>query len=79
MYVADTANSRVLRFDSPLLGNAQALAGQRGFADKGDNRWLPAERDSLCRPYALAPIGAAGQSMVIVDSGNNRVLLWDLP
>ena len=78
LWVADTANSRVLRFDSPLLGNAQALAGQHGFADKGDNRWLPAERDSLCWPYALAPIGAAGQSMVIVDSGNNRVLLWDL-
>ena len=69
----------VLRFDSPLLGNALALAGQRGFADKGDNRWLPAERDSLCWPYALAPIGAGGQSMVIVDSGNNRVLLWDMP
>lgn len=78
LFVADTANSRVLRFDSPLLDNAQALAGQHGFADKGDNRWLPAERDSLCWPYALAPIGAGGQSMVIVDSGNNRVLLWDL-
>lgn len=75
LFVTDTANSRLLRFDSPWLPDAQALAGQAGFTDKGDNRWLPATRDSLCWPYALA---IAGDTAVVVDSGNNRVLLWDV-
>ena len=75
LFVTDTVHSRVLRFDSPLLPDAQALAGQAGFTDKGDNRWLAAARDSLCWPYALA---IAGDTAVVVDSGNNRVLLWEL-
>lgn len=75
LFVADTANSRVLRFDSPFVDAAHALAGQPGFADKGDNRWHAATRDSLCWPYAVS---FAGDTAVIVDSGNNRVLLWDV-
>ncbi len=75
LFVADTANSRLLRFDSPFAGEAQALAGQPGFADKGDNRWQAATRDSLCWPYALA---ITGNTAIVVDSGNNRVLLWDI-
>lgn len=75
LFVADTANSRLLRFDSPSQADAQALAGQPGFRDKGDNRWQPATRDSLCWPYALS---FAGSTAVVVDSGNNRVLLWEV-
>jgi sugar lactone lactonase YvrE len=75
LFVADTANSRLLRFDSPRVAEAQAVAGQAGFADKGDNRWQAAARDSLCWPYALT---FAGDTAVVVDSGNNRVLLWDV-
>ncbi len=75
LLVADTANSRVLRFDAPHIDAADALAGQQGFTDKGDNRWLPAARDSLCWPYALA---VHEDTCVIADSGNNRVLLWDI-
>lgn len=75
LFVADTANSRLLRFDSPLMTEAQALAGQPGFADKGDNRWAAATRDSLCWPYALS---FSGNTAIVVDSGNNRVLLWDV-
>jgi hypothetical protein len=75
LLVADTANSRVLRFPSPWDPCADALAGQHSFADKGDNRWAFAQRDSLCWPYALA---VADRTCVVVDSGNNRVLLWDL-
>lgn len=75
LFVADTANSRVLRFDSPLVREAQAVAGQTSFADKGDNRWQAAARDSLCWPYALAMHGGTA---VVVDSGNNRVLLWEV-
>lgn len=75
LLVADTANSRVLRFDAPDQDDASAVGGQPGFADKGDNRWRTAQRDSLCWPYALS---VHGDTCLIADSGNNRVLLWDI-
>jgi hypothetical protein len=74
--VADTANSRLLGFEASALGTgarATRLAGQHGFADKGDNRWVPAVRDSLCWPYGVA---VCGRYVAIADSGNNRVSLW---
>ncbi len=77
LVVADTANSRLLGFDAGTLGMgaaASALAGQNGFGDKGDNRWGDAARDSLCWPYNVA---ACGGTLVVADSGNNRVLLWE--
>jgi hypothetical protein len=73
LIVADTANSRLLGF-AHAAGEAAWLAGQRGFTDRGDNRWGPPMRDSLCWPYGVA---ACGGTVVIADSGNNRVLLWD--
>jgi hypothetical protein len=33
-----------------------------------------AGRDTLCWPYGAA---AAGGTLAVADSGNNRVLLWD--
>lgn len=75
--VADTANSRLLAFDPAALETgmtAHKLAGQASFADKGDNRWGRAQRDSLCWPYGLA---SAGHLLGIADSGNNRVMLWE--
>jgi len=75
---ADTANSRIVAYDAAGLATGAAagrLAGQRDFTEKGDNRWRPAVRDSLCWPYGLA---TDGQRLAIADSGNNRVLLWDL-
>lgn len=75
LIVADTANSRLLGFDDLSTGAAAAaLAGQGDFGSKGDNRWQAAARDSLCWPYAVSAFGA---TLVIADSGNNRVLLWD--
>ncbi|MBS0250048.1 MAG: NHL repeat-containing protein [Proteobacteria bacterium] len=77
--IADTANSRIVAHDVADLGMfaaARYLAGQATFSDKGDNRWRAPQRDSLCWPYGIA---ASGPTMVIADSGNNRVLLWDLP
>ncbi len=76
LVVADTANSRLLGYPAAGLATGMAathLAGQRGFADKGDNRWAPASRDSLCWPYGVT---ACGDMLVIADSGNNRVSLW---
>ena len=54
---------------------ATRLAGQRDFAAKGDNRWSAAARDSLCWPYGVS---ASPATLAIADSGNNRVLLWDV-
>jgi hypothetical protein len=78
LIVADTANSRLVGFDVTRLdmgASAGRLAGQRTFSDKGDNRWQLASRDSLCWPYAVSACGAI---LAIADSGNNRVLLWDI-
>lgn len=78
LVVADTANSRLLGFDlAEIGGDAEAarLAGQRDFESKGDNRWSAATRDSLCWPYGVA---ACGTCVAIADSGNNRVLLWEV-
>jgi hypothetical protein len=75
--VADTANSRLVGFDLDNLAmgaGASRLAGQRRFIDKGDNRWGPPVRDSVCWPYGVT---AKGSTAVIADSGNNRVLLWE--
>jgi hypothetical protein len=77
LIVADTANSRLLGHATRALAMgapASALAAQPTFADKGDNRWKPAGRDSLCWPFAAM---ACGGTLVICDTGNNRVLLWD--
>lgn len=75
---ADTANSRLVGWNGERLAQGAAatgLAGQPDFCAKGDNRWGPVERDSLCWPYGVT---AAATTIVVADSGNNRVLLWEL-
>jgi hypothetical protein len=78
--VADTANSRLLAWRIADLtrhgANAAALAAQPDWNSKGDNRWLPAARDSVCWPYSVAM--ADEGTLLVADSGNNRVLLWPL-
>jgi hypothetical protein len=77
LLVADTANSRLLGFAAPLLSGAPAaaLSGQHAFTKKGDNRWGETVRDSLCWPYGLK---VHGRTALVADTGNHRVLLWDL-
>lgn len=78
LIAADTANSRLVgwRLDALAMdAPATSLAGQPHFGAKGDNRWQPPVRDSLCWPYGL---NAAGNTIVVADSGNNRVVLWEL-
>jgi hypothetical protein len=57
---------------------ATRLTGQPDFAAKGDNRWRPATRNSLCWPYALTAqrTAAQGDLAVVADTGNNRILIW---
>ena len=76
LIVGDTANSRLLGWFDPVTdAAAETLSAQPDFAAKGDNRWSAAERDSLCWPYGLS---ALGDLVAIADSGNNRVLLWEV-
>lgn len=77
LVAADTANSRLVGYRLHELGMdtaANRLAGQPEFGAKGDNRWGAPVRDSLCWPYNVT---ACGDTLVVADSGNNRVLLWD--
>ena len=80
LVVADTANSRLLAWALAALTadgvNACALAAQADWNSKGDNRWRPAARDSVCWPYCVALHGQ--HTLLVADSGNNRVLLWPL-
>lgn len=74
---ADTANSRILHFDVERLATgmpAMAVTGQDGFEARGDNRWRPATRDSLCWPYGIT---FCDDTAIVADTGNNRVLLWE--
>lgn len=74
--VADTANSRLLGWSTTLVApdpEARALTGQPHAAAKGDNRWAPPVRDSLCWPYGLNIIGPTA---VVSDTGNHRICLW---
>ncbi len=78
LLVADTANSRLLGWHSDDCATgaaARVLTGQIDFSAKGDNRWQLPVRDSLSWPYGLR---ACGNQVVISDSGNSRVVVWDL-
>jgi hypothetical protein len=59
-----------------MVPSAQRLTGQPTFIARGDNRWGEPSRESLCWPYAVS---SCGTTLVIADTGNNRVLLWDTP
>lgn len=78
LLAADTANSRVIAWHVDDLATgcaARALFAQNNFHDKGDNRWLSAGEDTICWPYGMQ---LQGDTLVLADSGNNRVSLWKL-
>ncbi len=82
LYVADLGNNRVLRYAAPLASTTPGPAavqvfGQNGsfLSGTGNNGGLgPA---SLAAPHGLSV--AAGGSLVVADSGNIRVLVYDTP
>ena len=75
--VADSANSRLLGWRDMATGiAAQALTGQEQFNSKSENlSYGKATRNSLCWSYGIQ---ICGDTAIIADSGNNRVLLWSL-
>lgn len=78
MVVADTANNRILVWDTvPATSTVPAdrVLGQRDFAGNGENRWDAVTADTFCWPYGLSL--HAGR-LAVADSGNNRVTVWSL-
>jgi hypothetical protein len=78
LVVADTANNRVLVWDGvpeTIAAPAAAVLGQPDLAANGENRWDLVAADTLCWPYGLA---ACGARLAVADSGNNRVVVWEL-
>lgn len=77
LVVADTASSRLLAWHNQDIhgygAKPRLLAAQPDWEAKGDNRWLPAARDSLCWPFGLC---CNNEYAIIADAGNNRVMLW---
>lgn len=75
--VADTANNRILFWDTvPAAGapaSPVAVLGQPDFTANGENRWSGVTRDSFCWPYGLS---LYENRLAVADSGNNRVVIW---
>jgi hypothetical protein len=84
LLVADTSNNRILIWhDWPRSGAglpADTVLAQPDMDANGENRWKTVEDDSLCWPYGLRlgtrPDGSA--VLAVADSGNNRVVVWQL-
>jgi sugar lactone lactonase YvrE len=78
LYVADSGNSRVLEYDSPLRSTtATRLFGQSGGFDNGGCNLNGLSAESLCDPNGVA-LDAEGR-LFVADTGNNRVLRYDSP
>lgn len=78
LVVGDTANNRVLLWRTlPTASGTPAddVLGQDGFDGGGENRWEAVREDTLCWPYGIA---LSGTTLAVADSGNNRVMLWDV-
>lgn len=76
LYVVDTQNNRVLRFDDPLHSDvADAVYGQQGSMSRRYSS--PVTAGGLYFPRDLA-FDADGR-MYVVDGGNSRVLRFDHP
>jgi hypothetical protein len=76
--VADTANNRILLWRSLPTSSgtpADEVLGQDSFDGGGENQWEWVRDDTLCWPYGIA---LSGSTLAVADSGNNRVMLWDI-
>ena len=79
VYVSDSANSRVLEFDLPLVTDTEAdrVFGQAGRFDTGTCDGDGVGADSLCNPGALT-LDQSG-NLYVEDAGNFRALEYDTP
>jgi len=76
VFVSDTGNHRVLRYDAPLSVDlsADALLGQLGFRYNGQNL---VDGAGMSSPYAIALDNSVTPArLYVADYGNSRVLAW---
>ncbi|HEX8441671.1 PKD domain-containing protein [Archangium sp.] len=76
VYVADTTNHRVLRYDAPLSTDlsADALLGQSGFRYNGVNL---VDGTGMSSPYDVAlDTSVTPGRLYVADYSNSRVLAW---
>jgi sugar lactone lactonase YvrE len=81
-YFADQGNSRILEFNTPLAAGGNTTAdrsfGQAdGFTAGACNFGASPSAATECGPYGVA-LDNTGD-LVVVDTGNNRVLKYDQP
>ena len=76
LYIADTAHNRVIVTAAPPVAGAPLLAvyGQAHDSDALANRGGPPSADSLHEPRGVY---ADATRVVLADTGNNRVLVYD--
>jgi uncharacterized protein (TIGR03437 family) len=73
VFVADTANNRVLEFP-PSAKSSSRVWGQSDFVSNGVNQIKPA---SINFPYRMAiDYSSAPFALYVSDTGNNRILVW---
>ncbi len=75
LWVADSENNRVLRYDSPFMDGegASLVIGATGYTDSID----ATQQNGLVVPRALA-FDSAG-NLLVADPGNNRVIEFPFP
>jgi hypothetical protein len=77
LFVADTGNRRVLRWNSIPCSNgapADLVLGQNTFDDRDENGGHDPDARSMRWPHAIVAIG---EQLFIADAGNNRVMQWN--
>lgn len=77
VFIADTSNSRVLKYLSPLTTDraADAVFGQSNRLNASGCKGV--SPDTLCTPHGVAL--DSGDNLYITDAGNNRVLRYLTP
>ncbi len=79
LWVADTGNSRVLWFDREPDKNAPeavGLVGQKNFETGSENpETIKTTEGSLYWPFSIS---IAGNRMALADTGNHRIVLYDI-
>lgn len=77
--VSDTANNRILIWRFPVTQScacsAVAVLGQPDFGSNGENHWKAVTDETLCWPYGIC---MHKSTLAVADSGNNRVMIWDI-
>lgn len=79
LYVADTANNRVLEYNTPLSTDTTAdmVFGQGGSFTSWNSNEGGVSADSLAQPFGVA-VDVSG-NLYIADTFNHRVLEYDTP